>query len=160
MSYVQTWGGSLKDLHLGDDKINARGEKGGKFVVPHPPFLQHSLSNSIDLVFVTTTKKRPWESVRGMMRWRNEGGEGSGAGSGGAGASWRFLCPSWSPLFLWSHAASCTIPQLWVTGPWVKARQQGQILQRSGLCLFSACFLQFILKTLCVLLWFYSPDHD
>ena len=84
MTYVPTWGGSLKDLHLGDDKINARGEKGGKLVVPHPPFLQRSLLNSIDLVFVTTTKKRPWESVRGMMRWRNEGGEGSGAGSGGA----------------------------------------------------------------------------
>lgn len=63
-------GGSLRrDLHLGDDKINAREQKGGRFVVsPHPPFLQHSLSNSIDVAFITTTKKRPWESVRGMMR--------------------------------------------------------------------------------------------
>lgn len=115
-----------------------------------PPFLQQSLLHSIDAAFIITTIKRPWESVRGMAIWRDEGEEGSGAAGSSEACVWvgSFLevsfCPSWSPVFIRSHAASCTIPQLWVTGLGVRARQQGQILHRRGLtlCLFVSLSLE------------------
>lgn len=92
-------------------------------------------------------KKETLGELRAMNRWRDEGGEGSDAGNRGAcvwvgsfGVFFFFfcLCPSWSPVFLWSHAALCIIPQLWVTGHGVKPRQQGQISTRAvWLCVFS-----------------------
>lgn len=70
MPHQRTSGGHLdRNLHLGDDTIDAgRGEA----------LLKLSLFITIDVTFETTTKKRPWETVRGVTQRRDEGREGSG----------------------------------------------------------------------------------
>lgn len=150
-----TW----KDPHLGDDKINARRIKGGRFVVP-PPLLPFCNTASQTPLMLRLKQPQRRDLGRSGEEWCDEGmkekaavpvreGRVSECESGPLEVSF-CLRPSWSPVFLWSHAASCVIPQPWVTGPGVKARQRGQILRRGRLtlCLFSAFFLWFLLNPL------------
>lgn len=170
VSSADLGGVTWKNLDLGDEKINARGEKKKKTV--HPTASSSSATQPLKLhwccVYNNHKKRdlgRAWEEWQdgGMTRWRNEG---SGSGSGGAAecVSWFFwssfcLCPSWSPVFLWSHAALCIIPQLWVTGRGVKARQKGQSSSQA-ICLSFLCLFSLIPPESCVMCWCCSPGHD
>lgn len=107
---------------------------------------------------------RAWEKWcnEGMKEERAAGFDSGGACVWACRVLWRFLCvfvPAGVLVFLWSHAALCTIPQLWVTGPWVEARQWGQNppQERSFLRLLSLIPPESSAR--CFVLIF-NPDHS